>query len=84
MPKQQIEPRKTARGHSKRKSLQVLLTQYRKSCKDLEAALNTLSDEQDIAIIDAAHRPNDVAREAMIAAPVVSLEDVATKFRFFL
>ncbi len=79
-----VAPRNTARGNSKRKSLQVLLRQYRKSCRDLQDALKTMSDQEDLATIDAAHAPNDTAREVMIAAPVVTLADIAMKLRFFL
>ncbi|MCW5736339.1 MAG: hypothetical protein KIS73_19580 [Enhydrobacter sp.] len=70
-----------------------MVRDYRKTYRDLGRALKAI-DEQDMAkemdpaarraAVEAAHAPNDAAREAMIEAPVVSVEDIAAKLRFLL
>ena len=71
------------------KSLKALLREYRKTYREhgknlrqLETA--TFSDaKEQLAANREAGASNDVAREAMIEAPVASLDDIATKLRFY-
>ena len=71
------------------KSLKALLRQYRKTYREhgknlrkLETASFSDAKEQ-LAANREAGASNDVAREAMIEAPVASLDDIATKLRFY-
>jgi hypothetical protein len=71
------------------KSLKTLLRCYRRTYRDLGKTLKEI-DEKDWSdpaaersAIEAAHAPNDAAREAMIAAPIVTFADIVTKLRFY-
>ena len=70
-----------------RESLKALLREYRKTFREWGAALagdydRDMTDEESRAYQDAAAAPCHAAIDAMIEAPVVSLEDIATKLRF--
>ena len=73
-------------------SLRSLLANYRETWRDLGPVLKEI-DERDmagemepsahVAAVEAAHAPNDAARDALIEASVVTLHDIALKLRFY-
>ncbi len=88
MPDTMIATADTAEVLPKSKSLGALLKEYRKTFREWNAALagdydGDMADEQSRVYQDAAGAPCRAAIDAMIEAPVVSLEDIATKLRFY-
>lgn len=70
-------------------SLKTLLRDYRKASKKFNDDLialghRTMEEHEYRAAEEAAAAPTDLAREAMIAAPVATLEDIALKLQSIL
>lgn len=88
MPDTIISTAVTAEALPQPKSLKTLLKEYRKTYKEWNVALSgdyekDKTEEESSAYQEAAMAPCHAAIDAMIEAPVVSLEDIAIKLRFY-
>lgn len=88
MPDTMITTAVTAEALPQPKSLKTPLKEYRKTYKEWNVALSgdyekDKTEEESSAYQEAAMAPCEAAIDAMIEAPVVSLEDIATKLRFY-
>ncbi len=82
-------PNQAAPAARDQATLETLLREYRKTFREWGAALagdydRDMTEEESRAYQEAASAPCHAAIDAMIEAPVVSPEDIATKLRFLL